>query len=621
MINEENGAEFANMPSPPEDLFERMRGGFKKYLFFARKENGERDFACTNCREYFLIKKVARTVTPEEAFLSTARHGTVASCPKCKYSAEVKNVRICRTERLSEFRNIAVVLPASHDEVWIRCFRLENEYGDLSVGAHNNKEWMRYRLTPGKAEYWMWSNYHGRFLKEKNIVQPFEYFYGIFFSKEDYDLIDANGLPVNLAGTFLQYNGRKLNSGYYGGGCPDDVRWLCEYARHPQLEMLLKMKHYDVISELINYRKENVSVIDWSASKPWDLYRMTRIEYNDWQKSGGNFDVLKVYKRIHGKDRRDLEYAKRIIAAGSRSKWSHNIGGAFKLIATARKLKADPREMIRYLEKVQRDMGQGCHQCPGVTVHQVATQWADYIDMAGRLGKLKEISPFPKDLYAEHDRLLMIFKERENYAKIADKKKMLEKIKQDSEKEAVGIRKRFPRVEKIYQKIEKKYVYKSGEYEIRVPQSIAEIIEEGKVLEHCIARVDRYYDRITRQESYLMFLRRTENPEMPFYTLEVEPGGTIRQKRTIGDRQGPDLDKALPFLAEWQQEVQKRLTESDKRRAKISAETREKDLAELRQNKTIVRTGFLTGKLLADVLAADLLEVDIKKENKKQKEA
>ena len=42
------------------------------------------------------------------------------------------------------------------------------------------------------------------------------------------------------------------------------------------------------------------------------------------------------------------------------------------------------------------------------------------------------------------------------------------------------------------------------------------------------SNADRYWDRLERKESYVFFLRRTNNIEQSYYTLEVEPGGTIR---------------------------------------------------------------------------------------------
>ena len=54
-----------------------------------------------------------------------------------------------------------------------------------------------------------------------------------------------------------------------------------------------------------------------------------------------------------------------------------------------------------------------------------------------------------------------------------------------------------------------------------------EIIKDNIEYDYLIQ--DRYLDRIERRESYILFLRRTNEPDVSYYTLEVEPGGTIRQ--------------------------------------------------------------------------------------------
>lgn len=48
----------------------------------------------------------------------------------------------------------------------------------------------------------------------------------------------------------------------------------------------------------------------------------------------------------------------------------------------------------------------------------------------------------------------------------------------------------------------------------------------------------------------------TDEPEDPYYTLEIEPDGTVRQKRTLFDRQHEDIEQATDFLRRWQKVVQ-----------------------------------------------------------------
>ena len=136
----------------------------------------------------------------------------------------------------------------------------------------------------------------------------------------------------------------------------------------------------------------------------------------------------------------------------------------------------------------------------------------------------------------------------------------------------------------------------------------AETQDVRNKLHHCIANSDRYWERIERHESYLLFLRKADEPEQAYYTMEIEPGGTVRQIRTYYDRQNKDIDKARAFLCEWQAEVTKRLTEDDRKKAKKSRVLREQEFIQLRNDQVKIHTGHLAGRLLVEVLTADLME-------------
>ena len=132
---------------------------------------------------------------------------------------------------------------------------------------------------------------------------------------------------------------------------------------------------------------------------------------------------------------------------------------------------------------------------------------------------------------------------------------------------------------------------------------------EGRLLGHCVANIDRYWDRIERRESYVLFLRHTADVDRPYYTLEVEPNGTIRQKRTQGDNQEADIEEASAFLRKWQKTVAKRLDQEDLELAKASKMLRIQEFEELRESQVTVRTGKLAGVPLLEVLQQDLMEV------------
>lgn len=167
---------------------------------------------------------------------------------------------------------------------------------------------------------------------------------------------------------------------------------------------------------------------------------------------------------------------------------------------------------------------------------------------------------------------------------------------------------KYPDVDKLCQAIKEKFEFADKKYCIVAPEKAEDILYEGQALGHCANSSDIYYERIQNRESYILFLRKAEEPDKPYYTLEVEPDGTIRQKRAVGDRQNKDLEDAVEFMRKWQEEIQKRLTLEDYRLAEESSRLRAEEFKKLREEKAKIWHGHLQGQLLADVLERDLME-------------
>ena len=246
--------------------------------------------------------------------------------------------------------------------------------------------------------------------------------------------------------------------------------------------------------------------------------------------------------------------------------------------------KMSPLQVYHYLQRQTAGSGE--------SVRQVITTWRDYLSMAVQLGidTDDEIVYRVKLLHQRHDELVLRCKRK------------------DKERQAQEVLKRFPHVDEICRSIQEKYKYANDDYAIVAPNGVLDIIVEGDMLNHCLRGSDRYWDRIEKHETYILFLRRASAPDTPYYTLEVEPDGTVRQKRTKFDRQEDDIEDAKKFLAEWQRVIAKRLTASDRKRAAVSRDLREQEFAQMRQDNVIIHTGELAGRRLVDVLTADLME-------------
>lgn len=244
-----------------------------------------------------------------------------------------------------------------------------------------------------------------------------------------------------------------------------------------------------------------------------------------------------------------------------------------------------PVQVMNYLNRQAKESNR--------TPHALLGTWADYLSMAKKL-KLDTNDAIiyrAKKLIQRHDECAKELNDRADDA-------VMKKLEQQ-----------YPKVREIYQSIKEKYAYEDETYKIVVPDGVRDIVLEGRQLHHCVASSERYFERIESGESIILFLRKTEEPLHSYYTLEVEPGGVIRQKRTEYDRQKPDIKTAEKFLRKWQQELKKRMTSKDREQAKKAKELRRQGFEELRKSGKVIPNGELAGTLLVDVLKADLMEV------------
>ena len=270
-----------------------------------------------------------------------------------------------------------------------------------------------------------------------------------------------------------------------------------------------------------------------------------------------------------------------------------------EMLCWSKKERISPRDLVfiadrmslvqirNYLERQKEYFDGSCQQA--------LTTWQDYLAMAERLhyDTSDEIVYRVRKLRQRHDELV------------------LQSEAGSLEEQASKMAAKYPHVNDICMELQKKYAYSDGDYTVLAPPNIFAIIKEGRMLHHCVGNDgsgERYYERIERRESFIMFLRRTDEPEDPYYTLEIEPDGTVRQKRTLFDRQYEDIEQATEFLLKWQKVIAARLTGRDLKLAERSRELRKEEFIQMQKDRVIIHTGHLAGRLLADVLLADLME-------------
>jgi DNA-directed RNA polymerase subunit RPC12/RpoP len=92
-------------------------------------------------------------------------------------------------------------------------------------------------------------------------------------------------------------------------------------------------------------------------------------------------------------------------------------------------------------------------------------------------------------------------------------------IRLSEELSAIKNKKQYDRVAKAL-RTEKSYAYAVGPISLIVPKTAQEIVHEGKVQNHCVGT---YLDRVADKSSIIVFIRRIEEPDKAFYTMEINP--------------------------------------------------------------------------------------------------
>ncbi|MFW5436339.1 PcfJ domain-containing protein [Paenibacillus apiarius] len=132
----------------------------------------------------------------------------------------------------------------------------------------------------------------------------------------------------------------------------------------------------------------------------------------------------------------------------------------------------------------------------------VLRDWRDYLSDCQKLGMDMESEAvlFPNNLYSAHQ-------------------KTIKKVKY-AEDQALNMR-----VVDRYKKLNILYRFESNGLIIRPAASSAELIQEGKQLNHCVGGYTKNY---ADGKCDLLFIRRVSAPDKPFYTMEINGGRVVQ---------------------------------------------------------------------------------------------
>lgn len=564
------------VPDRPGDLrewfFEKSAG--EDYMF---REKGTQTFTCTNCGKSSEASGIKRQDGGKKI-----RHNDMVCCHACGKLIQAKT----RTDHMEqEYKSCYLLQPVDEDTSVLRII-------EAKVGWDNGRHYVE---LGGEIRILLYKVFSNRKLKRT---------YKIYY--EDYLEGWTEGNRKNLrARQGYLYPGEfdKILEGTIYSGASKVLEFLSAQGQELNYNRLIagagQMKEY---AEKIEYL---------SKGRFWNLLKDTveRTEYPVYQNTYYgplNLRADSIEEMFLIRDRQKINRIRDEQGGNDMVRWMQYSDEIGKKISretvrwmTANRIRPeDIRELEEYMSPQQimnYIIRQQAEQYPGKKPKEVLEEYKDYINMCEACSKnMKDEMVYrPRELKRRHDEVVV---DRQQMQILRE----LDTNTEAKEKYAEEMRQKFPKAEGILKEIKSRYEYENEEYKILVPDTLIDIVKEGRALHHCAGSSERYFDRIESRETYICFLRRKEAPGIPFYTIEVEPGGTIRQHRSYLDEE-PGIEQIREFLKEWQKVIRKRLTEEDKKLAKISKIKREANIEELKaKNNTRVLQG----------LAEDFLEAE-----------
>ena len=204
-------------------------------------------------------------------------------------------------------------------------------------------------------------------------------------------------------------------------------------------------------------------------------------------------------------------------------------------------------KMIAYLRKQavirERDLERCCNRAyirPEISV----IEYRDYLHQCARLN-LDMQDPdvlYPREMHRAHQQNTELLDAQRTAAqRKADKER-----KEELARKERAFAKSLPKLRKMYE-------WAQGALLIRVAESEQDLAAEGRFLSHCVGGIT-YADKHLGRRSMILFVRRADRPDRPFFTVEYnETNGTVVQCR--GKKNCAPPDEVKDFLDDWKKEI------------------------------------------------------------------
>lgn len=476
---------FGSLPDDYQTFVEETVFKDENYIFYATKM--KRAY-CTSCKHNFVLenKHLHHKTIGVWNNRDEVKHNRVVRCPYCNKYLYAKSEGISRQSLVSV--GWSVLVQPNGEEVLTRYFC---HIKDFRIDFHNPKittsEGYRTVHSADKSTDYMWEKYKNTNMRWCYYRDRGPYWITPAETKQPKTAVLYNtNLQEMVAGTCMKYSVPDI----FFEKVANDPRhfnspWIIDnyfnsYRKYPFIEQLLKVGFYRMVQEFLEDSMAQDTDLNKGCNSILGTLGINKYQYN-------------MLRKVGDPSLRDLE----ILRYKPDLKWEE--------FSTLRYVK-DNGYVNMYKKYIDLMQYTTLHKLCKYISTQKITHPQDYFDYAGWLEKMdydmrNEFNLFPKDFINAHDEM------SKQYVKFKDK-------------QAIEETKRFnhllAKLKKETEEAEAMKLDIAGLF-IRLPNRLEELKAEGETLHHCVGT---YMEKVRKGETMIFFIRKKEEPDKPFYTLE-----------------------------------------------------------------------------------------------------
>lgn len=483
------------------------------------------------------------------AYLQRFRQNEIVRCPDC---GEVVTCYLNTSDRfkVAYVENIASIQKGNDGKtLFIRQWHIRRDttaqWGDISGYL---QEVCRYAIRGNRVAKWqheMKDNWYmntyrypmDKWVRMQNTYEVYDGRYFFYCPDNWQEALSGTSLRYCDLSTYLaDANNTRLNRNV--------IRFLMDWAKYPMMEKFWKAGYTHLVHEHVaGLRKGEQHTVRWNRNSFRDSLRFpTRLlkihSPEDWTMTDMQ-KVTKLWDNVQAGTIQEKDIPELARSMASMEHIQDALGHA------------SVHKILQYIargveeERVQRRKEKAAAEKRGQSYWEdrdfdTPTTYRDYLKdcIALHLNLDDKEVLFPPNLNAAHTRT------------IAEVKYQGDKAKKE-----------------LFAHEVQRLQWMAWEHDgflIRLPVDAAELIAEGQYLHHCVGG---YADRMANGKTTILLIRRAEEPDTPFYTLEWL-NGRVQQCRTMRNADYIKDDQVRNFVDAWVQKIAKK---GKKKKAATSA--------------------------------------------------